>query len=218
MYNSLIVESPKSQIRWSPCIIQVGNMTSGGDVLLTHPAMTLTLPGIVFFLNCNNSMHLNEWQLLGKCICNGSGLDFVCQVYSVFFVLVHGEANEIACLIFLTGFVYLLSLEWNRFLSLASFEYLWENVLAKVLSALNNQLNYVIAFWCLSGIKFAICIYFNWNTVHQLAFFRNSRVICKSCMDEVESFWDAEVIEVCLLLTQKSQMAKKFPITLKFGF
>lgn len=36
-----------------------------------------------------------------------------------------------------------------------------ENVLAKVLSALNNQLNYVIAFWCLSGIKFAICIFLN---------------------------------------------------------
>lgn len=34
-----------------------------------------------------------------------------------------------------------------------------ENVLVKVLSALNNQLNYVIAFWCLSGIKFAVCIY-----------------------------------------------------------
>lgn len=93
-----------------------------------------------------------------------------------------------------------------------------ENVLARVLSALNNQLNYVIAFWCLSGIKFAVCIYLNWNTVHQLAFFRNSRLICRSCTDEVESFWDAEVVQVCLLLRQKSQIANKFPVVLKSGF
>lgn len=30
-------------------------------------------------------------------------------------------------------------------------------------------------------------------------------------MDEVESFWDPEVIQVCLLLRQKSQIANKFP-------
>lgn len=93
-----------------------------------------------------------------------------------------------------------------------------ENVLAKVLSALNNHFNYVIAFWCLSGIKFAICIYLNWNTVHQLAFFRNSRAACESSMDEVESFWDAEVIQVCLLLRQKSQIANTFSVMLKFCF
>lgn len=41
-------------------------MTSGGGVLQTHPAMTLTLSGteFFFFLNCNNSMHLSEWKLL----------------------------------------------------------------------------------------------------------------------------------------------------------
>lgn len=37
-------------------------------------------------------------------------------------------------------------------------------------------------------------------------------------MDEVESFWDPEVIQVCLLLRQKSQIANKFPGMLKFGF
>lgn len=30
-------------------------------------------------------------------------------------------------------------------------------------------------------------------------------------MDEVESFWDSEVIQVCLLLRQKNQIANKFP-------
>lgn len=142
-----------------------------------------------------------------KYICNGSGLDFVCQVHWVFSVLVYVEANEMACLIFLTGGFQV----WLLF-------GVSENVLAEVLSALNNHLNYVIAFWCLSSIKFAICIYLNWNTVHQPDFFRNSRLICKSCMDEVESFWDPEVIQVCLLLRQKSQIANKFPGMLKFGF
>lgn len=37
-------------------------------------------------------------------------------------------------------------------------------------------------------------------------------------MDEVESFWDSEVIQVCLLLRQKNQIANKFPVMLKFGF
>lgn len=37
-------------------------------------------------------------------------------------------------------------------------------------------------------------------------------------MDEVESFWDAEVVQVCLLLRQKSQIANKFPVVLKSGF
>lgn len=45
-------------------MIQVGNTTSGGDVLQTHPAMTLTLSETGFFSIVNNSMHLNEWQLL----------------------------------------------------------------------------------------------------------------------------------------------------------
>lgn len=58
--DSLIVESPKSQTKWSDCIIQVGNKTSGGHIMQTHPAMTLTLPGIVFFPSIvNNSMYLN---------------------------------------------------------------------------------------------------------------------------------------------------------------
>lgn len=65
-------------------------------------------------------------------------------------MLVHVEANEMACLIFLTGGFQV----WLLF-------GVSENVLAEVLSALNNHLNCVIVFWCLSSIKFAICIYLN---------------------------------------------------------